>query len=299
MAIDNENREFAKKVSRVLLGLLGLNLLVMTVKIILGHTMGSQSVEADGWHSFADSTNNIVGIVGIWLAASPADHDHPYGHRKFETFTGLVIGAALALVGIRVISESVNLFLHPTNKTVDVSWLSLAVMFGTLCINLWVSWYEAKKGMELKSEILISDAAHTRSDIFVTLSVIATLIGLKLKLPPVTDLVVSIGVGLIIMYAAWDIIKRTSAVLLDASVLDSGKICEVVRSFPEVLDCHSIRSRGRADSIFIDLHAEVDPEMTVQAAHDLSHRIAGRINESLGISAQTIIHVEPKGAEAD
>ncbi|MBQ1787139.1 MAG: cation diffusion facilitator family transporter, partial [Turicibacter sp.] len=92
-----------KKVKKVLWIILLANFAVAILKIIVGTTIRSSSMTADGFHSISDGTSNIVGLIGIGLAAKPRDKEHPYGHNKFEVISGLFIGAMLLVLGIKIV----------------------------------------------------------------------------------------------------------------------------------------------------------------------------------------------------
>jgi cation diffusion facilitator family transporter len=280
-----------KKVRTVLLVILVANLLVAVLKIVIGSIIKSTSMSADGFHSLSDGSSNIVGLVGIWYASKPVDTDHPYGHSKFETLSGLFIGGMLAVVGINVIIEAFKRFFHPVIPNITIE--SIITLVVTLGINIFVSTYEFKEGKKLNSQILISDSLHTRSDIYVSLGVLVTLLCISLGLPAIIDPVASVIVALFIFHASYEIFMENSGVLLDKAAVDSEKVREIVLKFPEVKDIHQIRSRGRVDEMFIDLHVMAEPSMSIAASHVLIHSIEGKMREELSENTQVIVHLEP------
>src|SRR5688572_1667752 len=159
-------------VRRVLWITLGLNVVVCAAKIIVGKLSGSMAMVADGYHSLTDGGNNIAGLVITGYAYAPPDEGHPYGHRKFET--AATLGLALALLGVsyHLIVEALSR--HAAAELPDIGPLAWAVMIVTLVVNMFVASYEARQGRKLQSTYLIADSAHTRSDIYVTLGVIAS-----------------------------------------------------------------------------------------------------------------------------
>ena len=168
-----------------------------------------------------------------------------------------------------------------------VAWLL------TLIINIFVTTYENKKGKELNSDILIADASHTRSDIFVSIGVLGTLLALKFGFPPIIDPIVSLIVAALIIHAGYEIFRDTSSILVDKFVVDNDKISQIIKDFPEVKNIHRIRSRGREDDMFLDLHVMVDENTTVKEAHLLVHKIERKIKEEINENAEVIIHIEP------
>jgi cation diffusion facilitator family transporter len=147
-------------------------------------------------------------------------------------------------------------------------------------------------GIALKSDILISDALHTRADILTSSSVIVTLIGIKFGYP-ILDPIASLMISGFIAYAAVDILKESSRVLSDGVAIPIQEIKRVVLSIRGVEECHQIRSRGRGDDIHIDLHVLVDPEMDVHRAHHLSYAIENKIKRDFHGVTDVVVHMEP------
>jgi len=280
-----------KKIRNVLLAIFFANIIVAAIKLIIGTIINSGSLTADGFHSLSDASSNIVGIIGIMIASKPEDEDHPYGHKKIETITGMFIGFMLLSVGFKVIYGAFKSFLHPTVPAVSVE--SIIAMVITVLINIFVSTYEHKAGQKLNSHILISDSLHTRSDIFVSIGVLITLLGIKLGLPPIIDPLASLVVSGFILHAAYEVFSDTIGVLVDKAVVDQEVVKKICFSFAEIKDVHNIRSRGREDDIFIDMHIKIDSDMNVEETHRLVLALSDKIKECLGKDAQVITHIEP------
>lgn len=280
-----------KKVKQVLWIILFANLGVALLKIIIGGMIKSTSMTADGFHSLSDGSSNIVGIIGITLASKPIDKKHPYGHKKFEVISGLFIGAMLLFLGGNIIVESFSRFKNPIIPS--VSTISLLALIITLCINVFVCTYEYNIGKKLNSYILVSDSLHTKSDIFVSIGVLITLLGVKLGLPPIIDPIASLVVAGFILHAAYEIFKSTIDVLVDTAIIDEELIIEIIKNFEEVKDVHNIRSRGSENDAYLDMHVMVEPNITVEKSHDLAHDIEEMVREKINKNIQVIIHIEP------
>lgn len=280
-----------KKVKQVLWIILFANLGVALLKIIIGSMIKSASMTADGIHSLSDGSSNIVGIIGITLASKPIDKEHPYGHKKFEVISGMFIGAMLLFLGGNIIIESFSRFKNPVIPS--ISTISLLALILTLCINIFVCTYEYKIGKKLNSYILVSDSMHTKSDIFVSIGVLITLLGVKLGLPPIIDPIASLVVAGFILYASYEIFKSTIQVLVDTAVIDEELIKNIIRNFEEVKDVHNIRSRGSESEAYVDMHVMVDPNITVEKSHELSHDIEKMVRKNINQNIQVIIHIEP------
>ncbi len=280
-----------QKVRKVLLFILVANLLVAGVKIIAGQMIQSASLTADGFHSVTDGVSNVVGLIGIWLASQPIDENHPYGHRKYEFLTGLVIGLMLLLIAGFVLFEAAHRLINPIIP--EITYASLIALVATLVVNLCVCIYEYRQGKKLDSAILISDSLHTRSDVYISISVLTTLLAIKYGLPPIIDPLASLVVVGFILKAAIQIIRSTSEVLVDSAVADSDKIRDITLSFQEVHGVHDIRSRGSEQELYIDMHVLIDPEMEIAESHRLCHAVEEKICRELQVGARVMIHMEP------
>jgi len=281
-----------KKIQYILFVILILNIIVAVSKIVMGNISKSSAMSADGFASLADGLSNVIAIVGVYLASKPEDEDHQYGHGKIEIITGLIIGLFLLYAGFNVVMEAIGKIKNPVD--INISPLSLLVMLFTLVINIIVAYYEYKKGNELNSPILIADSLHTKSDIFVTVGVIIALILIRLGMPYILDPVASFVVSLMIFYAAYNVFKENINILIDVKIVDDKEVKNLVMTeYPCVKEMHKIRSRGTKNNVFMDMHIQVDPKMTVEESHRLMHNIERTIQKNIEENAHVIIHIEP------
>ncbi|MGM9531530.1 cation diffusion facilitator family transporter, partial [Intestinibacter sp.] len=153
--------------------------------------------------------------------------------------------------------------------------------------------YEYSAGKKLNSYILISDSLHTKSDIFISIGVLVTLILIKLGAPIIIDKIVSFVVAVFILYAAFKIFKFTIDILVDRAVIEENDLKDAVSDFEEIKEIHNIRSRGSESDIYVDMHIMVEPDMTVETSHELEHNIERKIQEKINQNIQVIIHMEP------
>jgi cation diffusion facilitator family transporter len=267
-----------------------LNLAVAFAKIIYGTLTSALSMTADGYHSLFDGISNIVGIVGIFIAARPPDKEHPYGHQKYETVASIFIAILLLSVGFEIFRSALERFL--VRNVPEVTTISFLIILGTMCINYLVTRYEHKEGMALRSQVLIADSMHTKSDIYVSLSVIASLAAVRLGFP-LLDPVIALFISLVIFRAGFRIMKENSAVLLDMSRLEEEEICNLVLGVEGVMGCHKIRTRGGMGDIRIDMHVLVQADLPLEKAHLISHRVSKMLKAEYEDVADVVVHLEP------
>lgn len=276
-------------VRKTLAWVLVLNLAVASAKLAVGWLSSSISMVADGFHSLTDSASNIVGLIGLSLAGRPPDEDHPYGHRKFETLAALMIGGLLALTAWEVLKSCLERLRE--GGTPEATPLTFWVMGTTLLINLGVSTWERREGARLKSDLLKADAAHTQSDVYASLAVIASLIAARMGFPQL-DLVAAVVITLVIARAAFQILKENGMLLADTAMLPANDVAAVATEVPGVLSVHKVRSRATSRGGYADLHVQVDRKLPLDEAHEIGHRVADLLKERLRLE-DVLVHVEP------
>lgn len=282
--------ENAPKIRRVLIYTLILNSCVAFAKIIYGYISNSIAMTSDGFHSFFDGMSNVLGLIGIWIASRPPDEDHPYGHRKYETLFTIVIGI-MVLAACFQILKLVYHSLVEFHKT-EVTAISFIVMLITMSVNIFVAIYEFKKGKQLKSDFLVADSLHTKSDILASSGVIVSLIITKLGFP-FADSVVGVVIAFLIARIGYNILKEASDVLVDTTRIDNAALEAVINKVPGVKGCHDIRTRGSRHLVYLDLHVLVDPKMSAEEAHAISESVEEKIKANYPSISDIVVHIEP------
>ena len=276
-------------VNQILWQILIANLMVAGAKIAVGMISMSISILADGFHSTLDASSNVVALIGSTLAGRPPDADHPYGHQKFETFATLGIGLILILTSWQILQGIVSRLAEQSLP--HITALSFAVMIITIIVNIGITTYEQRQGKKLQSQLLLADAAHTRSDIFVSVSVLISLGLVKAGLIWV-DALVAMIIVFMIGYTGLKIVREASGVLADSAVVDPTLVEEVALSVEGVKSCHKIRSRGSEQAIYLDLHIQLNGDMLLEQAHELGHITQRALQDRLQVM-DVLVHVEP------
>lgn len=278
------------KVRRVLWLVLAANLSVAVLKISLGIVTGALAVIADGFHSLVDTSSNLIGLAAIRLAQRPADERHPYGYRRYESIGALAIGGMLLVAAYEIGKSIVGRLLQ--GGTPEFTPLTVALLALTFPINLTIYALERRAGQRLQSDILTADAAHTRTDLLVTLSVLGSLAGVWLGLSWL-DTAVAAGVVVLILRAAYGILRDSAGVLTDAVAVDPEQVKHIAHNVPGVLHVHRIRSRRAPNSAFLDLHIKVHPGMSTEQAHAIASEVEHQLRTELARSVDALVHIEP------
>ncbi len=279
-----------RAVRRVLAALLLANLAVVAIKAVIGFATGSLSVLSDAVASSVDGINNILGLAVVRFAARDPDDDHPYGHAKFETLGALAIVVFLSVSIFELVRTAIGHLLHGgepiTVRPVDVALLGL-----TLAINIWVAWYERRRGQALQSEILLADAAHTQADVYVTMAVI---IGLMLTQAGFgwADPVLTLIVAVFVAHTGWAVVMQAMPTLMDQAALDSREIRRVATDVPGVESAYAIRSRSTGHQRFAELTISVPGQVSVESAHHVTDAVEDALRRDLGFHV-VVVHVEP------
>lgn len=268
-----------------------LNLVVVAIKLIVGLRTEALSVLGAALESSLDLLNNVVGMILVSVAARAPDETHPYGHAKFETLGALVIVTFLSISCFELLREGI-LQLRRAHSPHSPSVLEVGLILATLAVNVFIVMYERRRGRELSSAFLVADAAHTNSDLYVTLLALTSLLLTRIgfgALDPVLALLVS---G-IIAWNGYQILRETVPILVDERGLDSADVRRIVERIPRIAEVRRVRSRtGASGIVFAEVTVGVDGSTSVAEAHTLADEVERRIADTLGAS-EVVVHVEP------
>jgi cation diffusion facilitator family transporter len=281
----------AAAVRRTLGVILVLNLVVVAVKVAVGWRTGTLAVLGAALESALDTLNNVIGMSLVTVAARAPDDDHPYGHDKFETIGALAIVGFLSISCFELLKEGIEkLRRHEEPRPPET--LEIVLLAATVVVNVFVVWYERRRGRELRSAFLLADAAHTSSDTYVTLLALASMLLTGAGFGRF-DAPLAIVVAMIIAVSGYRILKGTIPILVDERAVDADEIRRLVRTIPQIGGVRTVRSRYAASGLlFAELTIVVDGESSVAEAHALADAVEARITEELGASDVTV-HVEP------
>lgn len=284
------DNDVSSEVKSILKWIFFLNLLVFGVKLLIGLRAHSLSIMGDAIHSGIDSFNNVIAIIMIKLAAAPPDEKHPYGHEKFETLGALAVVAFLAITSFELLEKSIIRFFNPGDYP-HIDSLTIYLLLVTLFTNILVWLYESRAGKRLNSHLLQADAAHTFSDILVTISILLSVFFIArgaLWLDPLLGIVIAA----VIIRSGWLILHQTVPILVDEAWIKEEELRELILSTDKVESYTGFRSRKGHNRNFVELKVRFDTDSLAEA-HDLSHQIERKIIDKFG-KAEVLIHIEPK-----
>jgi cation diffusion facilitator family transporter len=268
----------------------GLNSALFGLKIWVGTRAGSVAMVADAWHTLSDTLTSLVVILGFWISSRPNDQDHPFGHGRAELIAAIVIGTMLALVGLGFLKDS-YLQLR-SGEPALFGTAAILVFAASVVVKEALAQFSIRVGRRFGSQSLVADGWHHRSDAIASaLILVGVVIGRNLWW---IDGALGIAVSLLILYAAYEIIKEAADSILGERPSEeiTRKIHSLVAvSAPEISDVHHIHLHRYGDHVEVTLHARVSQAMSLAAAHALASKLEDRMRADLSLEAT--IHVEP------
>lgn len=274
-------------------GIVGIvsNLILCLMKVGFGLLSRSIAIIADGINNLADASSSIITLVGFKLAAQPEDENHPYGHARIEYLTGLFVSIFIIVIGLRLLTTSVNKIIHP--QPVDFSYLTAAMLVLAILIKLWQSLFNSNVGKRIDSVTLIATAADSRNDVIATSAVLASLIFGKFTGLQIDGYMGSL-VALFIVWSGIQLVRETSSPLLGEA--PDHKLVEGIRQIvcddPNVLGIHDLMVHNYGPGkIFASVHIEMDANGDVMTNHDIIDNIERSVQHTLGI--QFVAHMDP------
>ena len=273
------------------------NIVLVVIKLYAGFIGRSQALIADGIHSLSDLFSDFVVLLGLKWGRKAEDRDHPFGHGRIETISSMIIGIFLIIVGIGIVYDSVEkIYDHqqssPTIFTVIVAFISILIKES-------LYWYTLAVGKKIKSAAVIANAWHHRTD---ALSSVAVLIGVGgaylnpswvladvLAAMFVTFFVIKVGGQML-----WQGVREIIDTAPNQEIID--QIHDAAYGIKGARQIHDIRARYSGGQILVEMHIEVNPNISVFEGHEIAAAVKYSILEKVEDVARVIIHVDPEGS---
>ncbi|MGR9093136.1 MAG: cation diffusion facilitator family transporter [Gammaproteobacteria bacterium] len=286
-SVSDDRPEKARAIQRVIL-IEGLaNFFVLVLKLVVGLSAGSLAVLGDAIHSLSDLANNFVAWFVIRLSNEPADREHPYGHRKFETLAVFGLAGLLTVLGFEIMLRAVQ---RDTAEIISTGW-GVGLMGVVLVSNIALAWWENIQARRLGSDLLLADASHTFSDVLTTVVVI---VGWQLSSAGYVwlDTLCAFGVACLVLYLAYGLFKRALPGLVDGFAIEPRELTMGVRGIEGVWSVKKVRSRWLGSQRAVDMIITVDPTLTIEGSHAIADRVEHFLEQEFD-ARDISIHVEP------
>lgn len=268
------------------------NLILTILQLIAGWVAHSQSLIAHGLHSFSDLLSDFLVLWANHQGAHPADSAHPYGHARIETAATLVLGISLAIVGGGILLAA-GQQLTQMNEVPPVEALALWIALLTLVVKEVLFHYLKSVAARLHSAVMMANAWHTRADAASAL-VVAIGIGGSLLGWRFLDLLAAVLVGFMILKMGIEFAWQALRELVDTGLSDEevAAIRATLAATPGVIDLHDLRTRHMAHRVLVDVHLQVDGDISVRAGHEIGEDARRRVLAAHSDVLDVLIHLD-------
>lgn len=276
-----------------------INILLLAFKFTAGILGHSAAMIADAIHSLTDFVTDAIVLVFVRLGSKPTDHDHDYGHGKYETLASAIIGVSLLVVGMMICYSGVTKTYHAMcgEPLQQPGFIALAAAVASVVLKEWAYRFTVRVGRRYHSEAVVANAWHHRSD---ALSSVGTTVGIGgaiilgekwAVLDPLTAIVVSF----FIMKAAWSVLSKAVDELTDGSLPKEteDEIEKIVNEDKDVSVVHNLCTRRIGNRIAIEMHVRMPGETSLYVAHHHATEIEQRLKQRFGADTHISIHLEP------
>ncbi len=275
---------------------LSANLALAALKLAGGVIGHSKAVVADAVHSISDMSTDVAVLVGSRLWSQPSDGDHPYGHGRIETVVTVFIGLLLAGVALGIGYDAVASIHERHGDTPGAT--ALVAALASVAAKEGLYRWTVVIGRRVRSSAVMANAWHHRSDALSSIPAVLA-VGAAMLVPSwqFIDHIGAIVVCLIILRAAYGIVRPAVGQLIDTSVpaFERAAMLQTVQECQGVARAHDLRSRHVGVDVALDLHVEVDPDLTVAEGHDIAVAVRRRLLVAFPDVVDVVVHVDPLG----
>jgi cation diffusion facilitator family transporter len=273
---------------------MAVNIVLAVIKIAAGILGNSYALIADGIESTTDIISSLVVWTGLKISAVPADEDHPYGHGKAEPIAGVVVAGALLAAAVFIATQSVREIINPHHAP---AWFTLLVLALVILTKETLYRFVFKVGTELTSTAVKGDAWHHRSD---AITSAAAFIGISIALIggkgyEAADDWAALFACLIILFNGYRIFRAALSEIMDAAPPDTlqQEIRTLSATVPGVVRIEKCRARKSGIGLFVEIHVEVDADLTVRRGHEIAHDVTEHLKASALSIQHVVVHIEP------
>ena len=267
----------------------------ISLKLFAWNLTGSVGLFSDALESCVNLVAAIIALIMISIAEKPADEEHVFGHHKAEYFSSAIEGGLIILASFSIIWSAIPRIIHP--QPLENIGIGLLVAIGASLINLVVGLILLRQGRKNNSITLEADGKHLMTDVYTSAGVLIGIAMVKLTGWQVIDGIVAVGVALNILWAGYQLMRRSALGLLDTGIPEADRltITNLLKEFKSKdIEFHSLMTRQSGQRKFISLHVLVPGEWTIQQGHNVAEEIEKDIRDSFDLPVTVFTHLEPK-----
>jgi cation diffusion facilitator family transporter len=275
------------------------NVVLSGTKLAAGIVGHSHALVADAVESFADIFSSLIVWRGLVVAAAPPDEDHPYGHGKAEPIASAIVAAMLLGAALWIVITAFGEIMKPHLSPAP---FTLIVLVAVVAVKEGLFRFVSREGRAVDSSAVKTDAWHHRSD---AITSVAAGIGISVSLIggkgfEAADDVAAIAAAGVIAWNGWHLLRPALNELMDTApgpeVID--RIRQIAATTPGVDRVEKCFVRKVGYQYFVDMHVEVDPQMTVLRSHEIAHDVKNQIRDAIPAVSDVLVHIEPLGIAA-
>ncbi|WP_294916902.1 cation diffusion facilitator family transporter, partial [uncultured Streptococcus sp.] len=271
-------------------------LLISIAKLIVGYSINSSSLIADGFNNVSDILSNVTLFIGLHLASKPADEDHRFGHWKIEDLASLITSFIMFIVGFQVLSQTIHKIISGTTTTIDPEGAIVGVVSAIIMYGVYL--YNRRLSKKVKSSALVAAAKDNLSDAVASIGTSVAIIAASFHLV-IIDRLAAIVITYFILKTAYDIFMESAFSLSDGfDDKELKKYKEAILKLPKVTAVKSLRGRSYGSNIYLDIVVEMNPDLSVYESHEITEQIERLLNQEFSIY-DTDVHVEPAAIPED
>ncbi len=288
-----DRRAVEKQKKRVTLIAALVNLLLGSGKIVIGFNGHSEALVADGVHSFSDLLSDLLILVAIKFGSRDADAEHPYGHARFETLATVILGVLLLMVAGGIVWDAMERLSLDEHLVPDALVMVMAII--SIASNEWLYYYTRLVAKRTRSQLLMANAWHHRSDSVSSVVVVAGVVGTQLGYS-FSDSVAAIVVALMVGKTGFSILLGSLQELVDTALPTSqvDQIRTAICSVEGVNAVHSLRTRHMGSEALVDTHILVNPKITVSEGHLIGDAVRSSVMLECEEVADVLVHIDPE-----
>ncbi|MBD3640316.1 MAG: cation transporter [Marinobacter sp.] len=286
-----------KAASRVTIIGMILDAVLGVIKVIGGALFNSQALFVDGIHSFTDVASDLVVLGVMRISRQEPDEDHPYGHQRIETFGTLLLGSILIAVGAALAWENILRLMEGGISQVP-GWPVLVAAAVSVAGKEWIYHYTRHVGKAIRSDLIIANAWHSRTDAFSSIVVLLSTVGAMMGWEWL-DVLAAVVIALIIIHIGWKFTWDSVKELVDTGLSreDTEKLKAIARETDGVRNVHELRTRRMGHDILLDVHLVVRPDISVSEGHQIGMQVVSGMREELDNIRDINFHIDAENDE--
>lgn len=271
------------------------NLLLSAGKLLAGIVAHSGAMLSDAVHSASDVFSTIIVMVGVQLSSRQADDDHRYGHERFESVASVALALILLETGLLIGWKGLKTIFSGAHADLTAPGaLALAAAVVSILVKEWMYWYTRSAAKKIRSDALMADAWHHRSD---SLSSVGALVGIAFAMAgyPILDSVASVVICLFIVKAAVDIFRDAVDKMVDRSCDQQTleAMTGLIQAQPGVVRLDLLQTRLFGARIYVDAEIAVDGGLSLCQAHAIAEQVHEAMEADFPMVKHCMVHVNP------